>query len=280
MKMRTVLKKSLNVYRRNFVPLVLALLLQVVLRVMCLVPLMFLLSDDVSFLAWLCVPMYVLIALPARQNYALALQDMLAGGSVFSARLVSTEDYLKKLLRGVLGLVRIALWAVPVIAMTRVLYLAATEYDVLSMVRYVRELGDGDVVGGALKVVMCYGATVLVLVLGTAVHSGTRHAHALGNTGLLRGQRLKLTLLWFVGLLTLLPVLIFGVLLVKDYISDVVTALKNLQKFPSLSIGNGFAIAALIWLVPALPLKNLLPAVALHSVKEAAPAKETTDAAA
>ena len=44
--------------------------------------LLFLLLPGYTCLAWLSVPLYVLIALPARQNYALALQDMLHGGTV------------------------------------------------------------------------------------------------------------------------------------------------------------------------------------------------------
>ena len=93
MQLKPVVKESLRLYKKNFAPLMLCLLVQGVLRFIALTPLLFLADKALAPLALLALPLYLLIALPARQNVALALQDMIGGGSVFSLRLLSTADY-------------------------------------------------------------------------------------------------------------------------------------------------------------------------------------------
>ena len=110
MRILTVLRKSAQVYLKNFTDLMGAYLVEALLRAMCFVPLMFLLLPETAVWAWLCVPMYVFIALPARQNYAIAMQDMLYGGRVFSPRLISFDGYWRKLGRGVAGTLKLLCW--------------------------------------------------------------------------------------------------------------------------------------------------------------------------
>ena len=92
MKVKNVWKDSFKLYKKNFGPLCLALLAELVLRGIALCPVLFLAEKKLAPLALLAIPLYVLIVLPARQNYALALQDMLNGGSVFSTQLICTKD--------------------------------------------------------------------------------------------------------------------------------------------------------------------------------------------
>lgn len=118
MKIFAVIRESVRTYVRHFGELLEAFVVELALRGVCLVPLLFLLLPEYAYLAWLSVPLYVLIALPARQNYALALQDMLHGGTVLSPRLISTRRYFFKLRRGLIGTVKIALWASLLVVMT------------------------------------------------------------------------------------------------------------------------------------------------------------------
>ena len=111
MQLKPVVKESLRLYKKNFAPLMLCLLVQGVLRFIALTPLLFLADKALAPLALLALPLYLLIALPARQNVALALQDMIGGGSVFSLRLLSTADYARKLLRGLKGTLCMLLWS-------------------------------------------------------------------------------------------------------------------------------------------------------------------------
>ena len=277
MKLKPVLKETLRVYGKNFPQLCLALLLELVLRGMALSPLMFLADDKLKPLALLAIPLYILIVLPARQNYALALQDMMAGGSVFSLRLISTRDYGKKLLRGVKGMICILLWSAVTIAGLSLLYAAVMGLvDFITLMRIFSAIG-GNVVDGVMIVAAAVAASVLLILLGCAVHSGSRHAHALGNKKLLKGNRLRLTVLWFLGLLLLVPFAVVVVLTFRGYVSGLISALKNMQ-LPSIALNaqqTGMLLGgAAVLLFPLVPLKNLLPAVYLRM------AKEKTDAAA
>ena len=124
MKLKPVLTDTFRVYKKNFCPLCLALLVQIVLRGSALSPVLFLADKALAPLAYLAIPLYILIALPARQNYALALQDMMNGGSVFSLQLLCPRDYGKKLLRGLKGTVCILLWSTATIVSVTLLFSA------------------------------------------------------------------------------------------------------------------------------------------------------------
>ena len=278
MKVKNVWKDSFKLYKKNFGPLCLALLAELVLRGIALCPVLFLADQKLSPLALLAIPLYVLIVLPARQNYALALQDMMNGGSVFSTQLICTKDYGKKLLRGVKGMLCILLWSLLTIGSVALLYAAFMGFwglDVITLMRICSSIG-GDVVKGMVMILCGIAATALLILLGCAVHSGSRHAHAMGDKKLLKGNRLGLTALWFLGCVLLIPFLVVAAFTLGDFAVTVVSALKNMQ-MPALSLNAQQAAmliaGAVVLLFPVLPLKNLLPAVYLRKVKEASDAQ-------
>lgn len=274
MKMKPVLLESLRLYRKNFPQLCLSLLVQLVLRALCLIPLMFRADAALAPLAWLCVPLYLLIVLPARQNYALALQDMMAGGSVFSPRLISVDGYGKKLLRGLKGTLCILLWSTLTITGVTLLamyYTGAGGVDGLTFLRWFESIGGGSITDGIIRTIAAVVATGLLIVVGCAVHSGARHAHALGDKQLLRGNRLRLTALWFVGLVTVLPFAAAIAAIAGDWALGLLSSIKAGKNLVfDLSGGQiaSMAAAVVLLLLPLLPLKNLLPAVYLRLVKE------------
>lgn len=272
MKLKPVLKAALAEYKKNFPQLCLALLVELVLRAIALSPLVFLADKALAPLAYLAIPLYILIALPARQNYALALQDMMHGGSVFSLQLISTKDYGKKLLRGVKGLVYILLWSLLTIAGVSLLYAAVMGLvDFITLMRIFSAIG-GTVMDGVMIVAAAVAASCLLIVLGCAVHSGARHAVALGDKKLLKGNRLRLIALWFLGCVLVVPFAAVVVAALGDYALTLIASLKNLQ-LPAFTLNVKQAAmligGAVVLLVPVLPLKNLLPAVYLRKVKEA-----------
>ena len=122
MKKKPVWKESLRLYKKNFGSLLLALLVQLVLRAIALSPLMFLADKQYAAVAYAAIPLYLLIVLPARQNFALALQEVLSGGSVFTTQLICPKQYGVKLWRGVKGMIRILLWSVVTIVSAVLLY--------------------------------------------------------------------------------------------------------------------------------------------------------------
>ena len=272
MKVKNVWKDSFALYKKNFGPLCLTLLIELVLRGIALCPVLFLADEKLKPLALLAIPLYVLIALPARQNFALALQDMLNGGSVFSTQLICTKDYGRKLLRGVKGMLCILLWSLLTIAGVSALYAALMGLvDFITLMRIFSAIG-GSVVDGILIVAGAVAGSCLLILLGCAVHSGSRHAIAMGDKKLLKGHRLGLTGLWFAGLALLVPFCAVAVFTLGDFAVTVVSALKNMQ-MPSLSLNAQQAAmllgGAAVLLFPVVPLKNLLPAVYLRKVKEA-----------
>ena len=272
MKMKPVLSDSLRLYKKNFGPLCLTLLVQLVLRAIALSPVLFLADKALAPLAFIAIPLYILIVLPARQNYAIALQNMLDGGSVFTPQLISVKDYWRKLFRGVKGMICMLLWSAVTITGVGLLYAAVRGLvDFITLMRIFSSIG-GNVMDGVMIVAGAVAASCLLIVLGCAVHSGSRHAIALGNKKLMRGNRLRLTALWFMGCVLVLPFAAVVVYALGDYALSLVRELKNL-KLPAFTLSVKQAAlligGAVVLLFPALPLKNLLPAVYLRKVKEA-----------
>ena len=272
MQLKPVVKESLRLYKKNFAPLMLCLLVQGVLRFIALTPLLFLADKALAPLALLALPLYLLIALPARQNVALALQDMISGGSVFSLRLLSTTDYGRKLLRGLKGTLCMLLWSALTLSGVTLLFLSfkgLTDGFTLMGVFYV--IG-GSVADGVWIVLGALCASTLLILLGCALHSGSRHAAALGDKALLRGNHLRLMGLWFLGMLLVIPFVIVVIAVLGSFILTLPEALRNMQ-LPSLTLTASqwgmLIISAAVLLLPLLPLKNLLPAVYLHMEKEA-----------
>ncbi len=327
MKIWTVLRESVKAYGKNFTHLMGACLVETALRAMCLAPLMFLLKPETAWLAWLCVPMYLFIALPARQNYAIALQDMLYGGRVLSPRLISFEGYFRKLGRGLTGTLKMALWmALPALAVTvlvqaytgegRLISLVVSHWDLqgtgtttvlerycsfrkipmgegmnifqalthsspagvlvdgFTMMGWFRMLGK-DTIGGLINLVLAVMATFILPVIGCAVHCGCRHAAALEDKKLLRGQRGKLVLLWVLGFLVFAP---FAAVVLTLLLSDLKTFVLG---FAEMFLTKSFSVPALgeklyiigaafvLLFVTMVPLKQLIPAVALHEQMKA-----------
>ena len=272
MKVKPVLSDSLRLYKKNFGPLCLTLLVQLVLRAIALSPVLFLADKALAPLAFIAIPLYILIVLPARQNYVIALQNMLDGGSVFTPQLISVKDYWRKLFRGVKGMICMLLWSAVTITGVGLLYAAVRGLvDFITLMRIFSSIG-GNVMDGVMIVAGAVAASCLLIVLGCAVHSGSRHAIALGNKKLMRGNRLRLTALWFLGCILVLPFAAVVVYALGDYALSLVRELKNL-KLPAFTLSVKQAAlligGAAVLLFPALPLKNLLPAVYLRKVKEA-----------
>lgn len=279
MTMFAALRESAGIYRKNLGDCLLTLLLQLVLRLMAASPLLFLVAPETRALALLSIPLFVLIVLPARQNAAIAMQDMLSGGRIFSMQLVSTKDYWKKVGRGVKQALLMLLWGS--------LWLAATAFalvvysgktiegvtDVFTILRTLMALGGGSSIQGAKMVVLIYMATLLPVMVGFAFHSGTRHAVALGEKKLLHGKRCKVMLVWLASLITLLPFLAAVAWIVLGLVGALSQALASLGS-GSISLPpmgqNVYILAAafVVLLLPMIPLKQLIPAVYMRSVKE------------
>jgi hypothetical protein len=271
-KLKPVLTEALRLYKTNFASLMLTLLVQGVLRAIALTPLLFLADTFLAPLALLALPLYLLIALPARQNAALALQDMLNGGSVFSLRLLSPADYGRKLLRGLKGSLCMLLWSALTLTGGTLLYLSFKQLmDGFTLMGVFYAIG-GSVADGLWIVLGALCASTLLILLGCALHSGSRHAAALGDKTLLHGNRLRLMALWFLGLTLVIPFAIVVIAILGSFLMTLPEALRNMQ-LPTLTLTapqwGRLLLGAAALLLPILPLKSMLPAVYLRMTKEA-----------
>lgn len=275
MKLSSVMRQSLAIYRKHPKELLLTLLLQLALRGVALAPLLFLALPQTSLLALLCVPLYLLLVLPARQNVALALQDMLSGGSVFTLRLISAEDYGAKLLRGLMATLRMILWCSLLIAGVIVaLWATRGSVDAFTLIRSIQSVGGGDSLRGLKILVVIYLLLSLFAPLGCAFHCGARHAAALGDPQLTKGRHGALMRLWLAGLLAFVPFLAVAAIPCAGYLRALMAAVNafiTTFEFTLPSPGGTLAVLGVLvvaLLLPAIPLRTLLPAVYLRAVKD------------
>lgn len=275
MKMSKILSKTAQVFFEKSGQGIVCVLVQLALRLMVAAPLLFLVTTEVPYLALLSIPLYLLIIPVARQNMAEAMQDAISGGVLLSARLISTENYGRKFLRGLKQALLMLLWAALFIAATVVLLWAyAGRIDAFTLMRVVMDLGGGSFMKGIKLVLVIYAATVLPIVLGCAFHSGARHAYTLGDKKLIRGHRGGVMLVWLAGLVALIPFFAVVGWAGMDFVSGLVSALGNLGggsiQLPSL--GNKvyiIAAAAVVLLLPRLCFKQLMTAVYVRGLKDA-----------
>lgn len=268
------LQCAAKVYFSRFFEGVLCVLFQLVLRLMVAAPLLALVTTEVPYLALLSIPLYFLLIPPARQNMAAAMQDALAGGPLFSLRLVDPEGYGRKLAQGVKRGLLLLLWALPFAAATAVIIWAYSgQMDAFTLMRTVMNIGGGSFMNGVKVVLLVYAATLLPIFLGCAFHSGARHGDALNTKGLVKGHRAGVVLTWLVGCLALVP--FFAVLVYEsaDFVAGLVNALGN---FGSGSIAlpavdeKIYVIAAafVVLFLPGLSFKQLLTAAYVRGLKE------------
>lgn len=279
MKITSAWRDAWKVYRAHPGDVLLTLFIQILFRLMAAAPLLLLSARETAVWSLLCLPLYILIVLPARQNAAEAMQDALDGGRMFSLRLVSTRDYGRKVLRGVKQALLLLLWGILWVAATALAVFVATGKtiegvtDVFTLVRTLMALGGGSSIQGAKIVILIYLATLLPLMVGFAFHSGTRHAVALGDKSLVKGRRGGIMLLWLTGLATVIPFAAVTAAVGTSFASALFEALANIgtEAVALPPVGqNVYLIAAalVVLLLPLIPIKQLLPAAYLRGVKK------------
>lgn len=277
MKLSSVLRESFLIYRKHFRELMLTLLLELVLRLIALAPLLFLAAPQTRPLALISIPLYLFIVLPARQNVALGVQSLLSGGPLFTHQLVSAEDYGKKVLRGLTAALRMLLWAALLIAGVAVIQIVRSldgnTLDVLTLMRFIKSMGGNDLFRGFGVLAAIYLATLIPVLIGCAFHSGDRHAAALGSPELTKGRRGALIRLWLVGLAVFLPFAVAVAFPCASFFQALIAAIEEFNvtfTFVFPAVGSTFAVLGalvVILLLPALPLRTLMPAVYVRAAQ-------------
>lgn len=284
--MRQSIARAWGLYRRHWGSLMLMLLVELVLRLMAATPLLFLAAPETRLLALLCLPLWVLIVLPARQNAAQVMAGLQAGAPLQLTALVSTRDYSRKLCRGLKQTGLLLLWTLPFLCATAfALYLFKGKTvpgvtDSLSLWRMSIDLGNSRVVKALLPisdiatvrgvgaVAALYLLTLTPFFFGLAFHSGTRHAFALGHgPKALKGRRGGVILTWLVGLLTLAPFALVAARIGSGFLAGVLGAVASLDPASLPPLDQNIWLIALAFVVlclPLVPFKQLLTACRVH----------------
>ena len=280
--MKQTIARAWGLYRRHWGALMLMLLVELVLRLMAATPLLFLAAGETRALALLCVPLWMLIVLPARQNAAQVMAELQAGEPLRLTELVSGRDYGRKLCRGLKQTGLLLLWALPFLCATAfALYVFKGETvagvtDSFSLLRTFIDLGNSRVVRvllpisesatirGVGAVAVLYLLTLTPVFFGQAFHSGTRHAFALGRgPKALKRRRGGVICTWLVGLLTLVPFALVAAKVSTGYLSALMSAVASMGSAPLPAPDQKVWIIALAFValcLPLVPLKQLITA--------------------
>ncbi len=273
MKISAAIRDAWKVYAGHFGATLKFLAVEACMTLTAFTPLLFLTNDKLKWLALLAVPFYLLLVLWARVNAAAAMRDAFGEGSLFSYRLAEPGSYGRKLLYGLKRGLMLLIWAAPMIAflVTAVVHFYGNT-DVFTLMRAIKSFGGGDVVTGALYLVLILIATMILLMIGCAFHSGDRHAFVRDNPRLVRGHHGKIILSWLCALLTLLPVIIAAAAVVvyylpilKDYISNFGATDKSM---PDARPAVIILVAGAVLTVPLLPLRSLIPAAFVNGLEK------------
>ena len=185
--LKNALRDAARVYRTNWKEGALAVLLQLLLRLMALAPLLFLCARETRFLALVCLPLYVLLVLPVRQLTAQCMQSALSGGPLL--QVPTMQSYGRALAQGLKRTGLMLLWAAPWLCATGfAVRVYSGNVDVFTLLRTLMSLGGGSSIQGVKIVLLIYAATLVPVLAGCAFHSGTRHAEALGGRRMLKGD--------------------------------------------------------------------------------------------
>ncbi len=255
------------------------LLFQVIVRLIPLTPCLFLLTPNLKMLSLLSVPLFLLLVPFVREKTAAALQSALEGGPLFSREYLGTEGYWRSVGNGLKKGFLLLLWAAPFIGVTiwgyRVLFGKSVvgKTDVFSVMSALSGLGGGDVVRGMIYAMLIYMATLLPFCFGLAFHSGDRHARALGDRSLIRGQRKGILGAWLRSLLTVVPFAAVAGFTGGRYMLSVVKALNTISgkglSIPKPGAGLYVILAAfVVLLLPLIPLKSLITAAKVRGIRE------------
>lgn len=243
------------------------------MTVASLSPCLLLLRKETAPWALIAVPLFILVMFWARVNAALAMQDALAGGKLATVQLADPADYGKKLLHGLIRLAYILIWSIPLIACILIAraHVAGT-MDGFTLMRLIRDFGGGDLIRGAVYLLLIGLACLLLTAFGCAFHSGDRHAAALGDRKLVKGKHLRIVGVWLESLVALLPGIIAVIVVVFRYLP----VLRNLDGLLTGQISMPDTRATLIILVigllltlPFLPLRSLWQAAYVRGLRKA-----------
>ncbi len=236
-------------------------LTELCLTLITLAPLLFLAESGLRPLALLCVPLFVFVLLPARVNAAAAMQNALAGGSLFSRCLADASGYGRKLGYGLLRAFYLLLWAAPLIAGLVIARAHISgEMDGFTLLRMIKSFGGEDLLRGTIYVALIFVALLLLFAAGCGFHCGDRHAMVLGLKKIPGGRR-KMLGCWICSLVVLLPLIIAVIITLIRYfpaLMDLNGVVMDLVELPSTRVTAIILGAGAVLTLPLMLLRSMV----------------------
>ena len=272
MKISAAFRDAFRVYREHFGSTVKFLVVEACMTLAAFTPLLFLTDSGMAFLALLTVPFWLLLILWARVNAAAAMRDALQGGNLFSLRLAEPDRYWKKTLYGLKRCLMLIFWSAPLIAG---LYIAkihiSGDMDGFTLLRMIKEFGGGELMTGVAYLALIFVATLVLVAVGCAFHSGDRHAFVRDNPKLVKGHHGKIMLCWLCSLVALLPMIAAIAAVIIRYlpaIRDLNGIVTRTVKLPATKTTLMILAAGAVLTVPLLPLRSLIPAAFVNGLEK------------
>jgi hypothetical protein len=272
MTISAALKDAFRAYKDHFGATAKFLIVEACITLAAVTPLLFMTDSSVMVFALLAVPFWMLLVFWARVNAAAAMRDALRGGSLFSIRLIDPSEYGKKLAYGLKRMLMLLFWSVPLIAC---LVIAKIHYsgdmDGLTLLRMIKEFGGGNLMTGVYYLILIFAATLLLLAIGCAFHSGDRHAFVRENQKLLKGHHGKMMLCWLCSLAAVLPMIIAVIAVVIRYLpalNDLSAIVTKTKSLPSTKITVIILAVGAVLTVPLLPLRSLIHAAFVDGLEK------------
>ncbi|MBR4458836.1 MAG: hypothetical protein IKS31_07755 [Clostridia bacterium] len=308
-RIRDAFRNGWTVYRTHWGEAMRLMLYEGVLRLAVPVPLLFLLSPSLRWLALLSVPLFCLAVLPARQSAADAIQQSLDGGPLFNERLYRGRvPYGKRVLHGLKHALWMLLWVLPwllcacgvgvwLYRLFKPAEIAVGTNDVITILNTFMEtikdkhfvsLGEffgtvGAMLGGTADngsvmriliplLVVPVAGFVLSALVGFAFHSPSRHLYPYRAEGKhIRVERIRSMLVWLLASLPIIAALAVEMLVLYLYVRGIFAQLKQLQlSLPPLSLPLALlGVACLAAAVILKPLQALIVGAWVHLHKDA-----------
>ena len=274
MKISAAFREAFRVYFGHMGDSLKFLVVEACITLAAFAPVLFLTNEKLKWLALLAVPFYLLLVLWARVNAAAAMRDAMNGGRLFSYRLAEPDGYGSKLAYGLKRGLRMLFWSAPMIALVAVVrsYMAgAGNVDGLTLMRTVKKFGGGTTTTGILYVVLILLATLILIAIGCAFHSGDRHAFVRDDPKLVKGHHGKIMLCWLCSLVTLLPLIIAIVAVIFRYLpalKDLTDIVTKKKAAPSTKETLIMLAAGAVLTLPLLPLRSLIPAAFVNGLEK------------
>ena len=274
MKISAAFRDAFRVYFGHMGDSLKFLVVEACITLAAFAPVLFLTNEKLKWLALLAIPFYLLLVLWARVNAAAAMRDAMNGGRLFSYRLAEPDGYGSKLAYGLKRGLRMLFWSAPMIALVAVVrsYMAgAGNVDGLTLMRTVKKFGGGTTTTGILYVALILLATLILIAIGCAFHSGDRHAFVRNDPKLVKGRHGKIMLCWLCSLVTLLPLVIAIVAVIFRYLpalKDLTDIVTKKKAAPSTKETLIILAAGAVLTLPLLPLRSLIPAAFVNGLEK------------